>query len=86
VTSRRRSDADDSAFGLQGGIFTTTSADSSCHRKPAVGGLVVNDAPNTRIDNMPYGGARDSGIGREGPRYTMHEMSEPRLVLLNLNH
>jgi glyceraldehyde-3-phosphate dehydrogenase (NADP+) len=79
--------ADDSAFGLQGGIFThdvrrIRYATENLH----VGGLVVNDAPNTRIDNMPYGGVRDSGIGREGPRYTMHEMSEPRLVLLNLNH
>jgi glyceraldehyde-3-phosphate dehydrogenase (NADP+) len=79
--------ADDSTFGLQGGIFThdvrrIRYATENLH----VGGLVVNDAANTRIDNMPYGGARDSGIGREGPRYTMHEMSEPRLVLLNLNH
>ena len=51
-----------------------------------VGGVMVNEVPTMRVDNMPYGGTRDSGIGREGPRYAMHEMSEPRLVLFNLDH
>ena len=49
-----------------------------------VGGIMVNDAPTMRVDAMPYGGTRDSGIGREGPKYAMHEMSEPRLVVFNL--
>jgi len=47
---------------------------------------MVNESPTTRIDSMPYGGVRDSGLGREGPRYSMHEMSEPKLVVFNLNH
>jgi glyceraldehyde-3-phosphate dehydrogenase (NADP+) len=81
------STADDSAYGLQAGVFThdlrlIRHAVENLH----VGGLVVNDTPTTRVDSMPYGGVRDSGIGREGPRYAMHEMSEPRLILFNLNH
>ncbi|HZM69565.1 MAG TPA: aldehyde dehydrogenase family protein [Candidatus Cryosericum sp.] len=79
--------ADASPFGLQAGLFTH---DLRLIRHAVenldVGGLVVNDAPTTRIDNMPYGGRRASGLGREGPRYAMHEMSEPRLVLFNLDH
>ena len=79
--------ADASAYGLQAGVFTH---DIRLIRHAVlnlnVGGVVVNDTPTTRIDCMPYGGSRDSGIGREGPRYAMHEMSEPRLVLMNLGH
>jgi len=79
--------ADDTPYGLQAGVFThdirrIRHAVEHIH----VGGLVVNDTPTTRIDSMPYGGVRESGIGREGPRYAMHEMSEPRLVLFNLDH
>ena len=80
-------EADDSEFGLQAGVFThdirlIRHAVEHLH----VGGLMVNEVPTTRVDSMPYGGVRDSGIGREGPRYSMHEMSEPKLVLFNLNH
>jgi len=79
--------SDATAFGLQAGLFTH---DIRLIRHAVenldVGGLVVNDTPTTRIDNMPYGGRRDSGLGREGPRYAMHEMSEPRLLLFNLDH
>jgi glyceraldehyde-3-phosphate dehydrogenase (NADP+) len=79
--------ADDTPYGLQAGVFThdirlIRHAVETIH----VGGLVVNDTPTTRIDSMPYGGVRESGLGREGPRYAMHEMSEPRLVLFNLDH
>jgi len=79
--------ADDSQFGLQAGVFThdirlIRHAVEHLH----VGGLMVNESPTTRVDSMPYGGVRDSGLGREGPRYSMHEMSEPKLVLVNLNH
>jgi acyl-CoA reductase-like NAD-dependent aldehyde dehydrogenase len=79
--------ADDTEFGLQAGVFThdirrIRHAAENIH----VGGLVINDVPTTRIDSMPYGGVRESGLGREGPRYAMHEMSEPRLVLFNLDH
>ena len=79
--------ADDSLYGLQAGLFThDVRLIDRAARRLQVGGLVVNDVPTTRVDNMPYGGVRDSGIGREGPRYAMHEMSEPRLVLMNLDH
>ncbi len=79
--------ADDSSYGLQAGIFThdirlIRHAVLNLH----VGGVMVNEVPTMRVDNMPYGGTRDSGIGREGPRYAMHEMSEPRLVMFNLDH
>ena len=50
-----------------------------------VGGLIVNDMPSFRADNMPYGGVKDSGIGREGVRYAMEEMTEPKLLVLNLS-
>ncbi|MGH9750379.1 MAG: aldehyde dehydrogenase family protein [Candidatus Polarisedimenticolia bacterium] len=77
--------ADDSSFGLQAGVFThdirlIRHAVLNLH----VGGVMVNEGPTMRVDNMPYGGTRDSGNAREGPRYAMHEMSEPRLVLFNL--
>ena len=79
--------ADNSDFGLQAGLFThdirlIQHAVENLH----VGGLMVNESPTTRVDSMPYGGVKDSGIGREGPRFSMHEMSEPKLVLYNLNH
>jgi acyl-CoA reductase-like NAD-dependent aldehyde dehydrogenase len=79
--------AGDSAYGLQAGLFThDIRLIALAAERLEVGGLVVNDAPTTRVDSMPYGGTRDSGLGREGPRYAMHEMSEPRLVLFNLDH
>jgi len=79
--------ADDTPYGLQAGVFThDIRRVRHAVENLNVGGLVVNDSPTTRIDSMPYGGVRESGIGREGPRYAMHEMSEPRLVLFNLEH
>jgi len=50
-----------------------------------IGGVIVNDVPSFRADNMPYGGAKDSGIGREGVRYAMEEMTEPKLLVFNLS-
>ena len=49
-----------------------------------VGGLIVGDVPTFRIDHMPYGGVKDSGLGREGLRYAIEEMTEPRLLAMNL--
>jgi acyl-CoA reductase-like NAD-dependent aldehyde dehydrogenase len=46
------------------------------------GGVIVNDAPTFRVDNMLYGGVKESGLGREGIRYAMQEMTEPRLLVL----
>jgi acyl-CoA reductase-like NAD-dependent aldehyde dehydrogenase len=47
------------------------------------GGVIVNDAPTFRVDNMPYGGTKDSGYGREGVRYAMEEMTDLRMVVMN---
>jgi len=46
-------------------------------------GVIVNDVPTWRIDHMPYGGVKDSGVGRKGPRYTIEEMTEPKLLVIN---
>jgi acyl-CoA reductase-like NAD-dependent aldehyde dehydrogenase len=48
-----------------------------------VGGVIVNDIPTFRVDQMPYGGVKGSGIGREGPRYAIEEMTELRLMVIN---
>lgn len=73
----------DSDYGLQAGVFT----DSLAHAMRAwdrleVGGVVVGDVPSFRMDNMPYGGVKASGLGREGVRFAMEDMSEVRLLVL----
>lgn len=76
-------DADDSRYGLQAGIFTR---DIFRMQKAwdtlEVGGVMINDVPSFRVDNMPYGGVRDSGLGREGIRFAMEDMSEIRLLVI----
>ncbi|QYZ78992.1 aldehyde dehydrogenase family protein [Methanofollis formosanus] len=74
----------DSPFGLQAGVFTNR-LDRAFHAfdECEVGGLIVNDIPTFRADAMPYGGVKASGMGREGPRYVIEEMTEPRLMVLN---
>lgn len=73
----------DSAFGLQAGIFTNDlSATWAAFEQIEVGGLIVNDVPTFRVDPMPYGGVKDSGLGREGLRYAIEEMTEPRLLVI----
>ena len=71
-----------SRYGLQAGIFTQ---DANRIREAfdtlEVGGVIVNDFPTMRVDNFPYGGVKDSGLGREGVRYTMEEMTEPRVLV-----
>lgn len=75
--------AADTRFGLQAGIFTNDlRALMRAWETIEVGGLVHNDVPAFRVDLMPYGGVRDSGQGREGPRYTVEEMTEPRLLVI----
>jgi acyl-CoA reductase-like NAD-dependent aldehyde dehydrogenase len=73
----------DSDYGLQAGIFT----DSLAHAMRAwneleQGGVVVNDIPSFRVDNMPYGGVKLSGVGREGVRYAIEDMTEVRLMVM----
>lgn len=48
-----------------------------------VGGVIINDAPSIRVDNMPYGGVKDSGLGREGIRFAIEDMTEIKLLVLN---
>jgi len=74
-----------SRYGLQAGIFTESlEVAMAAARKLRVGGVIVNGTPSYRVDLMPYGGVKESGIGREGPRYAIEEMTDLRLVVLNL--
>ena len=75
----------DTRFGLQAGIFTNDSRKIfKAFDEIQVGGVIINDYPTYRVDNMPYGGIKDSGFGREGVRYAIEEMTEPKLLALNL--
>jgi acyl-CoA reductase-like NAD-dependent aldehyde dehydrogenase len=75
----------DSPYGLQAGVFTRDLAKAfKAVRTLRVGGLNVNDTSNKRADLMPYGGLKASGIGREGPRYSVREMTDERIVIFNL--
>jgi acyl-CoA reductase-like NAD-dependent aldehyde dehydrogenase len=72
------------AFGLQAGVFTADLDRAFlAHREVRVGGLIVNDVSAFRADQMPYGGTKESGYGREGLRYAMEEMTEPRVMVLS---
>ncbi|HEX2068764.1 MAG TPA: aldehyde dehydrogenase family protein, partial [Actinomycetota bacterium] len=74
----------DSDYGLQAGVFTSSIENAMlAHRELEVGGVIVNDVSAFRADQMPYGGAKDSGYGREGLRYAMQEMTEPRIMVLS---
>jgi acyl-CoA reductase-like NAD-dependent aldehyde dehydrogenase len=71
-------------FGLQVGIFTQNiNRAMQAFSGMNVGGVIVNDIPTFRTDQMPYGGAKGSGLGREGPRYAIEEMTELRLMVIN---
>ena len=68
-------------YGLQAGIFTPDVARAfQAARRLEVGGVMINDIPMYRADHMPYGGVKESGIGREGPRYAIEEMTEAKLI------
>jgi acyl-CoA reductase-like NAD-dependent aldehyde dehydrogenase len=74
----------DSRFGLQAGVFTNdVNRAFQAHRDIEVGGVIVNDVSAFRADQMPYGGSKDSGFGREGLKYAMEEMTEPRIMVLS---
>lgn len=75
--------ADGTRYGLQAGVFTDSRARvAEAFAKLHVGGLVVNDVPTFRVDSMPYGGVKDSGLGREGVRYAIEEMTERKLLVV----
>lgn len=69
-------------YGLQAGVFTNDARNAQyAAENLEYGGVIINDTPNFRVDNMPYGGSKESGFGREGVRYAMEEMTEIRLVV-----
>ncbi|MBZ5719746.1 MAG: aldehyde dehydrogenase family protein [Acidobacteriia bacterium] len=74
-----------SPYGLQAGIFTRDAKLLfNAYEELEVGGLMAGDVPTFRIDHMPYGGVKESGLGREGLRYAIEEMTEPKLMVMNL--
>ncbi len=75
-----------SAYGLQAGIFTDSIHEmNTAFREIEVGGLMVNEVPTFRVDHMPYGGVKNSGFGREGIKYAILDMMEPRLMVKNMD-
>jgi len=76
---------DESIYGLQAGVFTENIENAFLAIKGIkVGGIMVNDVPTYRADNMPYGGVKESGIGREGLKYAIEEMTDIKMVCFNL--
>ena len=76
-------EVNDSKFGLQAGIFTRDLFKAlDAWDRLDVGGVVINDVPSYRVDNMPYGGVKDSGLGREGVRFAMDDMTEIRNLVI----
>lgn len=76
--------ANDSRYGLQAGVFTARLDHAMrAWDRLEVGGVVIGDVPSVRVDNMPYGGVKDSGVGREGVRSTIAEMTEVRLLVIH---
>ncbi len=74
--------ANDTRFGLQCGVFTTNEEELTlCFNEIEVGGVIHNHVPTLRYDNMPYGGVKDSGLGREGIKYAMHDMLEAKVLV-----
>jgi acyl-CoA reductase-like NAD-dependent aldehyde dehydrogenase len=73
-----------SPYGLQAGVFTRDIQRlMRAYDELEVGAVIAGDVPTFRIDHMPYGGVKDSGSGREGIRYAIEEMTEPKLLVLS---
>jgi len=76
-----------SRYGLQAGVFTRDMKKAfKAYDVLEVGGVVVNDYPSFRVENMPYGGVKDSGVGKEGLKYAIEEMTELKLMVVSLNY
>jgi len=72
----------DSKFGLQAGVYTDSITEMNlAFEKIECGGVIINDVPTFRVDQMPYGGIKDSGFGREGLKYAILDMMEPRILV-----
>ncbi|HWQ01447.1 MAG TPA: aldehyde dehydrogenase family protein, partial [Gaiellaceae bacterium] len=77
--------ANSTRYGLQAGIFTANVKTAlAAARRLEFGGVTVNEAPTFRADQMPYGGVKDSGNTREGPAYAVRELTDERVVVLQL--
>jgi len=77
-------DVNHSRYGLQAGLLTRDAGRIlTAYRELEVGALIVGDTPNWRLDSMPYGGVKDSGLGREGIRSAIEEMTEPRMLVMS---
>ena len=75
----------DSEYGLQAGLFTNDLKFAmKAAKEIEVGGLIINDGSAYRVDHMPYGGVKNSGTGKEGPAYAIEEMTEERIIIMNL--
>jgi glyceraldehyde-3-phosphate dehydrogenase (NADP+) len=80
-------EANNTRYGLQAGVFTRDMNHAFLATETlCFGGVMINDAPAFRVDNMPYGGVKLSGAGREGVRYAMEEMTEPRMIVIDPSH
>lgn len=78
-------EANNTAYGLQAGVFTQSIDRAlSIAEKLHVGAVVINETSDVRIDSMPFGGFKKSGVGREGVRYAVHEMTEPKSTIINI--
>mgnify|MGYP003471146925 CR=1 FL=1 len=79
-------EVDNSDFGLQCGIFTRDLKNIwHAYEHIEAGGVIVNDVSSYRVDHMPYGGVKQSGFGREGVKYAIEEMTEPKLLVMNMS-
>ena len=78
--------ANDTKFGLQVGVFTNdVNRIFKAIKRLNFGGVIVNDTPTFRVDQMPYGGNRQSGLGREGVKFAMEDMTNLQMVAIRLN-
>lgn len=78
-------EVNNSKYGLQAGVFTDRISEMNyAFNHLDVGGVIINDVPTFRVDHMPYGGIKDSGLGREGVKYAMHDMLEPKILVKNI--
>ncbi len=74
-------------YGLQAGVFTKDMKKAfKAYNAIETGGVVINDCPSFRVENMPYGGIKDSGVGREGIKYAIEDMTELKLMVINLDY